>query len=250
MLFRQFATVFVSILASLMLMVPSAIAVPTSVMPTTAAPSVKPAAPAAVAQAAPKGGPYPEAVTRNLLETCQVNSGSIPLVLPLDRTQISTAKALVQAPIAQINQRAKEAIAQGEAQVQERQQELAKLFKDKEQFAAQVEQLKGAIAGKQIPADQLPKVEKLLKDMQEIQGNPALLAQKANDSRKELKDTIGKQQATEVKKLTDCACVVDALEARYPVETFYQQSISELTSGTATVSKDWAAAKATCGKGK
>jgi hypothetical protein len=90
----------------------------------------------------------------------------------------------------------------------------------------------------------------LLKDMQEIQGNPALLAQKANDSRKELKDTIGKQQATEVKKLTDCACVVDAVEARYPVEIFYKQSIEEMTGGTATVSKDWAAAKATCGKGK
>jgi hypothetical protein len=243
MIFRQLATVLIFTFASFCLIAPGAIAVPTTATPT---------APTAVAQAAaaPKGGPYPEAVTRNLLETCRSNESGIPLVLPLDRSRTTTAKALVQDPINQINQRAKDAIAQGESQVQERQQELAELFKNKEQFSAQVEQLKAAIAGKQIPAEQLPKVQKLLKDMQDIQGNPALLAQKANDSRKELKETIGKQQATEVKKLTDCACVVDTFEARYPVETFYQQSIAELTSGTATVSKDWAAAKATCGKGK
>jgi hypothetical protein len=245
MFFRQFSMAVVLMFASLVLMAQGAIAVTP-----TAAPTVK--APAAVAQAAatPKGGPYPEAVTQNLLQTCRSNESGISLVLPLDRSRLTTAKALVQDPINQINQRAKEAIAQGEAQVQERQQELAELFKDKAQFAAQVEQLKAAIAGKQIPADQLPKVQKLLKDMQEIQGNPALLAQKANDSRKELKDTIGKQQAAEVKKLTDCACVVDTFEARYPVEIFYKQSIEELTGGTPTVSKDWAAAKATCGKGK
>jgi hypothetical protein len=246
MFFRQFSMAVVLMLCSLVLMAQGAIAVPT----TPATPTAK--APAAVAQAAatPKGGPYPEAVTQNLLQTCRSNESGIPLVLPLDRSRLTTAKALVQEPISQINQRAKEAIAQGEAQVQERQTELAELFKDKEQFAAQVEQLKSAIAGKQIPADQLPKVQKLLKDMQEIQGNPALLAQKANDSRKELKDTIGKQQAIEVKKLTDCACVVDTFEARYPVSTFYQQSIEEMTTGTPTVSKDWAAAKTTCGKGK
>lgn len=249
MIFRQLATVLVCTFASLWLMVPGAIALPPTTAP-AATPTVK--APAAVAQATatPKGGPYPEAVTRNLLETCRLNESGISLVLPLDRSRTTTAKALVQDPINQINQRAKEAIVQGEAQIQERQTELAEMFKNKEQFAAQVEQLKSAIAAKQVPADQLPKVQKLLKDMQEIQGNPALLAQKANDSRKDLKDTIGKQQADEVKKLTDCACVVDALEARYPVEIFYKQSIEEMTGGTATVSKDWAAAKATCGKGK
>ncbi len=245
MFFRQFSTAVVLMLCSVFLMAQGAIAVPTTPTPTVATPK-------AVAQAAttPKGGPYPEAVTQNLLQTCRSNESGIPLVLPLDRSRTTTAKALVQDPIGQINQRAKEAIAQGEAQVQERQTELAELFKNKEQFAAQVEQLKSAIAGKQIPAEQLPKVQKLLKDMQEIQGNPALLTQKANDSRKELKDTIGKQQATEVKKLTDCACVVDTFEARYPVETFYKQSIEEMTTGTPTVSKDWAAAKTTCGKGK
>lgn len=242
MVFRQLSTAVVLILCSLVLMAQGAIAVPT----TTATPTAAPAIPTAT----PTGGPYPEAVTRNLLETCQVDSGSIPLVLPLDRSRTTTAKALVQAPIERINQQAKAAQTEGEAQIVARQAELSDLFKDKAQFAAQVDQLKAAIAAKQVPAEQLPKVQKLLKDMQDIQGNPALLAQKANDSRKELKENISKQQATEVNKLNNCACVVDTFERGYPVETFYQRAIAELTSATPTVSKDWAAAKATCGKGK
>jgi hypothetical protein len=242
MFFRQLSTAVVLILCSLVLMAQGAIAVPT----TTATPTAAPAIPTAT----PTGGPYPEAVTRNLLETCQVDSGSIPLVLPLDRSRTTTAKALVQAPIERINQQAKAAQTEGEAQIVARQAELSDLFKDKAQFAAQVDQLKAAIAAKQVPAEQLPKVQKLLKDMQDIQGNPALLAQKANDSRKELKENISKQQATEVNKLNNCACVVDTFERGYPVETFYQRAIAELTSATPTVSKDWAAAKATCGKGK
>jgi hypothetical protein len=244
MFFRQLSTAVVLILCSLVLMAQGAIALPTTTAPATATPAATPT------PATPAGGPYPEAVTRNLLETCQVDSGSIPLVLPLDRSRTTTGKALVQAPIERINQQAKAAQTEGEDQIAARQAELSDLFKDKAQFAAQVDQLKAAIAAKQVPAEQLPKVQKLLKDMQDIQGNPALLAQKANDSRKELKENISKQQATEVNKLNNCACVVDTFERGYPVETFYQRAIAELTSATPTVSKDWAAAKATCGKGK
>jgi hypothetical protein len=245
MIFRQLATTFALTLASLLLVVQGAIAVPTTATTTAQTPAAPPAA-----VATPVGGPYPEVVTRSLLDTCQLDNGVIPLVLPLDRSRTTTGKALVQAPIDRINQQAKAAQTEGEAQIAERQTELSELFKDKAQFAAQVEQLKAAIAGKQVPAAQLPKVEKLLKDMQEIQGNPALLVQKANESRKELKENISKQQALEVNKLNNCACVVDTFERGYPVETFYKQAIAELTGGTPTVSKDWAAAKATCGKRK
>lgn len=101
----------------------------------------------------------------------------------------------------QINDQAKNAEGQVEQQVQQRQAELSELIKDQKKFDEQLKQLNDAIASKQVPEAQLPQLQQLQKDLQEIKGDPSKLQSKAQDSRNQLLNQIRDQKAKQEQKI-------------------------------------------------
>jgi hypothetical protein len=240
-------------LSTLLLAAP-ALAQPASTQSPSTSPSTQvPSTAAPTATTAPKLtsnglNPYPEVVIERLLSSCKDNARSFSLDLPLDRTVGKSALQIVQKPIERISEQAKQAETEVEQQVQERKQQLADLLSDKAAADAQIKQLQDAIQAKQIPEGQLPQVKELLKDLQEIKANPALLNRKADDSRQKLLAEIRNQKTIQTNILQQCACQVEAIQKRYPVTAFYQNAIAELTGDSREVSDTWNKAKATCQK--
>jgi hypothetical protein len=193
---------------------------------------------------------YPEATTKQLLSACYGGADTIPLGLPIDRAKTATPQTLIQPLVAEVNQQGKAAEAEIEQQVRERQAQLNELAKDKQQLAAQIQRLKDAIAAKQIAGAQLAEVQQLLKDLTDVQSNPAAVQQKVKENRDKLLGKLRQEQNKEIKKLQDCVCLVDGFQKKNPVDVFYKRAIEELTTGTAGVTKDWSEAKTTCSKAK
>jgi hypothetical protein len=203
-----------------------------------------------VGLAAPAMANYPEATTKQLLSACYSGADTIPLGLPFDRAKTTTPQVLIQPLIAEVNQQGKAAEAEVEQQVQERQAQLNALAKDKTQLASQIQRLKDAIAAKQVSGAQLVEVQQLLKELTDVQANPAAVQQKTKENRDKLIAKLRQEQSREIKRLQDCVCLVDGFQKKNPVDVFYKRAIEELTTGTAGVTKDWSEAKATCSKTK
>jgi CHASE3 domain sensor protein len=101
----------------------------------------------------------------------------------------------------QITEQAKNAEGQVEQQVQQRQAELSELVKDQKKFDEQLKQLNAAIDSKQVPEAQLPQLQQLQKDLQEIKADPGKLQTKAQDSRNQLLNQIRDQKTKQEQKI-------------------------------------------------
>jgi ABC-type multidrug transport system fused ATPase/permease subunit len=101
----------------------------------------------------------------------------------------------------QIEEQAKNAEGQVEQQVQQRQSELAELVKDQKKFDEQLKQINDAITNKQVPEGQLPQIQQLQKDLQEIKADPSKLQTKAQDSRNQLLNQIRDQKTKQEQKI-------------------------------------------------
>jgi hypothetical protein len=123
------------------------------------------------------------------------------LFLALAPIHINNTSLVAKQALERVADQAKNAEGQVEQQVQQRQSELAELVKDQKKFDDQLKQLTDAIANKQVPEAQLPQLQQLLKDLQEIKGNPGALQSKAEKSREELKNQIRDQKDKEEKRI-------------------------------------------------
>ncbi len=101
----------------------------------------------------------------------------------------------------QIGDQAKNAEGQVEQQVQQRQMELGELVKDQKKFDEQLKQISAAIDSKQVPEAQLPQLQQLQKDLQEIKADPSKLQSKAQDSRNQLLNQIREQKTKQEQKI-------------------------------------------------
>jgi hypothetical protein len=112
---------------------------------------------------------------------------SVPLHFMNTKTVADTA-------VEQVGKEAQKAEGTVDSQVQERQAQLAELLKDKTKFEEQMKQLNAAVASPDLPKDQLPQLQKLQKDLQEIQADPGKLQAKAQDSKNEALQQIRNQK--------------------------------------------------------
>jgi hypothetical protein len=211
--------------------------------------------------------PYPDEILSELLESCTANQQRFHLTIPLSLSSTTTIRAVTDQQIADTNKQrkdaeveiSKQALAaeiQVEQQVQQRQAELAELIRNPKNLAAQLRQMQEAIDSKQVSESQLADMKKLLKDLQDIQRDPSLLAVKADESRRSLFNEIKKsadkalnevsQPATQrLNRLKTCTCKIETLQRRYSAQAFYKRSLDELTTGPA-ISKDWSEISKTC----
>jgi ABC-type multidrug transport system fused ATPase/permease subunit len=123
------------------------------------------------------------------------------IFLVLAPVHINNTSNVAKVALEKVGEQAKNAEGQVDQQVQQRQAELAELLKDGKRFDEQLKQLNDAIANKQVPESQLPQLQQLQKDLQEIKSNPAALQAKAQKSREEMLNKIRDDKSKEEKRI-------------------------------------------------
>jgi hypothetical protein len=103
-------------------------------------------------------------------------------------------KNVADAAVKNVGDEATKAEGSVDSQVQERQAQLAELLKDKTKFDQQLQQLNAAVNSPDLPKEQKPQLEKLQKDLKEIQADPSKLQSKAQESKNEALNQIRSQK--------------------------------------------------------
>jgi hypothetical protein len=123
------------------------------------------------------------------------------LFLGLALVHINNAGIVEGKAITGIEEQAKNAEGQVAQQVEQRELQLAQLAGDPKKIDEQLKQFNDAIANKQVPEDQIPQLQQLVKDLQEIKGNPGALKEKAQKSREELLNQVRSKKEAEISRI-------------------------------------------------
>jgi DNA repair exonuclease SbcCD ATPase subunit len=190
--------------------------------------------------------PYPDELLKGLLESCRSGKPQSYQLTPASQSNTTNIRAITEKQISQLDKKAKTAEAdikkqvaaaekQVDSQIQQRKAELKNLIRDPKQFDEQLRQLKTAIASKNTPKAQIPQLKALLKDLEEIQRNPAAINTKAEESGRTLRKRIqaeAEKARSETRqkvnnqrsRLTSCTCKIETLQQQYSAQVFYQSN--------------------------
>jgi chromosome segregation ATPase len=203
--------------------------------------------------------PYPDELLKGLLESCRQDKPQFYSPTSTSQSSTTSIRDFAETRISQLDKKAKAAEAdikkqvaaaesQVDSQIQQRKAELTDLIRDRRQFEESIRQIKATIATKNTPIAQIAQLKALLKDLEEIQRNPALIDKKAKDSGLDLRKKIraeAERARNETRqkvnnqrnRLTSCTCKIEALQQQYSAQVFYQSN---------PLAKGWTAIANTC----
>jgi RNase H-fold protein (predicted Holliday junction resolvase) len=212
---------------------------------------------------------YPDVVLDSLWQNCIEEAQRFNLVVPLDLKSSTSIRSVSEKKISELSkkvaERKKSILNQSieserlvDSQVEERLAQLSELLRDKVKFNQQIDQLKAAIIFPDLPKEQLPQLEKLLKDLEDIKKDPSMLKVKSDESKRKALQDIQAQKEKALGEIdqeftrynyryTSCACKIESLQKKHTVQTFYKQLLKEI-NGEPAISKDWTEFSQMCKK--